>query len=156
MRLDAATIANLARAAGFASEDVAIATALAIASSGGHTHYHRTAGLPGTGDWRGLWAVDVDRVPLATGRDLWEPGEAARVTHELVRAYAGWEWSPVFVAGAWRPHMEHALTSSSRPTYRQPLSPPATAADRASVIRRLSHELDHARKVVRSVRRYRG
>lgn len=120
MRLDTATIANLAREAGFWGDTLHTVTALAVASSGGNTHYRRTAGIPGTGEWRGLWAIDMDRLESARDYDLYDPTEAARCTRELVHEYAGFVWSPVYRAGshlAWEPH---AIAESARWGYRQP------------------------------------
>lgn len=143
MKLEPAAIANLARAAGFDGRALHVATAIALASSGGLTHYHQTAGLPGTGDWRGLWAVDVDRHPSVAGLDLWEPHTAAQAVYDLTTRLAGFDWSPVFVAGTWVPLEALCAGESSRATYDQPITTSNTIGARARMV---DHLLDQCRR----------
>ena len=96
MRWDAVELARFARGAGFAGEQVTVATALALATSGGIASYDFRAGSPGVGHYVGLWGLDVDRWPEYAGRDLLVPFEAARVAHELWESTGGWEWCPIY------------------------------------------------------------
>lgn len=120
MKLDTASIANVARGAGFVGRELHVATAVALASSGGLTHYHHTYGLPGTGDLRGLWAIDVDRWPGCADVDLYEPHTAAQAAQHLTDLTGGFGWSAVYRAGTWARHEAHAATESTKPLHRQP------------------------------------
>lgn len=117
MRLEPATIAGVARAAGFDGRPLQVATALALASSGGNTEHHRLAGMPGTGDWRGLWAIDVDRWPRSADHDLWTPSGAAGAAYTLTQEHGGFGWSPQYRAGTWVHQMGVAATAA---TYHEP------------------------------------
>lgn len=120
VRLDTATIANLARGAGFVHDDLHCATALALVSSGGQTHYQHAYGAPGCGDLRGLWALDVDRFPTWAGVDLYDPQQAARAAYELTSELGGFSWSAAWRAGAHVRHVPMAATEATRWTYTQP------------------------------------
>lgn len=131
MRWDAHQLANVARAAGFAHDDVVTATALAISTSGGLDHYDYRPGSPGSGRYVGLWGIDVDRFPWLAARPLEVPQVAAQTAYELVADHWGWHWSPWYVAGHWRAHVEHAGTESTRTYEAQALARPITMHDNA-------------------------
>jgi len=130
MKVETATIANIARSAGFTFHDLHVATALAVCASGGLTEYHHRCGPPGTGDLRGLWAIDVDRVPGYAHRDLHDPDTAARAARELTAVYDGFGWSAPFRAGAHFAHLEHARAESSRDLFTPTAAQPDTLAYR--------------------------
>lgn len=124
MKLDTATIANVARGAGFVGPDLHVATALALASSGGLTHYRHVYGLAGCGDLRGLWAMDIDRLAVDPAVDLYDPHTAAETAYALTEGHDGFGWSATYRAGAHLPYLDHAAGQSSRELHTQPLTAP--------------------------------
>ena len=141
MRWDAHEIARFARAAGFTGDDVTIATALAIATSGGNASYDVHAGVPGAGHWVGLWGIDTDRMPEWAEVDLHVPALAAEVVRTLHERYRGWSWSPTFRAGAHVPFLAEAGTARTREyDYQRPVTP-FTIHDTAKRLRNTSDDL---------------
>lgn len=114
MRLDAANIADLARDAGFLDRRLHVATAVALASSGGITHYRYDYGIAGAGRQEGLWAIDIDQHPGYADWPLHEPHTAAQAAYELTQHHDGFGWSPVYEAGSHAPYLAHAATEASK------------------------------------------
>jgi len=126
VRWDAAELARVAGGAGFAGDALVTATALALATSGGLDSYRFRPGSPGSGDYRGLWGVDVDRYPDLAGRPLEVPRVNAATAYELWRDVRGFGWSPWWSAGQWQHWQAHAGTARTRTYAAQPLDRPVT------------------------------
>lgn len=120
MKLDAATIAQLARDAGFDRDDVVTATAVALATSGGLTHHERVSPYSAHNDAHGLWGLTPMLRADVDGCDWYDPTSSAVAVKKLHRIYDGWSWSPAYRSGAYEAFVPHAATEASRVMYRQP------------------------------------
>lgn len=152
MRWDAHEIARFARGAGFHGDDVTMATAIALATSGGVATYDHRAGLVGTGHWRGLWGIDVDRYPDYAERDLLVPHEAAKAAHELCEALGNWQWSPVYRAGTHVHYAAEAGTARTREVDYQRPALPFTFPQTDEAVRRAHVRLANLRAALTTVR----
>jgi Lysozyme like domain len=103
MRWDDPSIAGFARQAGWAGGDVALATAIALAASGGDDAYE-DAPLWGAGQhYVGLWGVDITANPQYDASLMRNPVYSAEAAHTLWLASGRrWDWSPVYRSGAYR------------------------------------------------------
>jgi Lysozyme like domain len=119
----ARSIAKFARDGGFYGDDVKVATAIALAATGGHDHYDMRAGVPGSGHWMGLWAIDADEHPDLVARDLLDPYAAARAAKQLTDDADGFDWSPVWRNGSYRTLLEHAGVESGREPFTEHTAP---------------------------------
>lgn len=126
MKWGTPTIAHYAATAGFVRPQLHTATALALASSGGIDHYDHCVGLPGTGRYVGLWAIDSDRWPEYSPDTLKDPWLAARAAYELTQRCGGFGWSSVWAAGHERPHLAHAATAYTLEPFRERPDSPIT------------------------------
>jgi Lysozyme like domain len=119
VRWDAVELARFARNAGFHRDDVPVAAALALATSGGIDTYCFQPGSPGSGHYVGLWGVDVDRWPDYATRVLYAPQVNAQVAYELHQLYGGWSWMPAYDKGAHLGYVAHAATEATREVHAQ-------------------------------------
>lgn len=119
MKWGARALTGIVRAAGFPADLEAEAVALALATSGGDDCYHYRPGMPGSGDLRGLWGVDVDRWPWCATHDLWTATGNAAAALDLTRAAGHFGWSPVAHTGFHRQALEHAATARTYPDLHQ-------------------------------------
>ena len=127
-------IGTVARAAGFHGGDLTTAVACALASSGGNPAYDVAAGLAGAGRWRGLWAINVDRVAGLTDQSFADPYTDAEAARWLTRTSGGFDWNDAYRAGRHDPYMAlsaTALTDRMKPrSIPNPVAPLAPAAIR--------------------------
>lgn len=148
MKLSAETVAHYARGAGFAGEAVVTATAIALATSGGLTEYHAVAGLPGSGDWRGLWGVNVDEYPQYRDVQLLDPAVAAAVAQELTATPGGFAWAGAYRNGHYRQLVDLARARQWEPANREQVERPYTvdvSIHRIEQARRVLHARHHGR-----------
>jgi len=124
VKLSLATIADLAGKAGFLSDRLPTAAALALVSSGGHPHYDHRVGAPGCGRYVGLWGIDVDRWTEYRPDELAEPWRAARAAYELTQRCDGFGWSPQWCNGAERAYVPMAATAATMVPYRDAVYAP--------------------------------
>lgn len=103
MRWPPARVAGFIRDAGWPEDQLATATAVALASSQGDDHFTWVVGDPPVIDERGLFAIDdvVDEVPADV--DLFDPVANARFALLLWRRTGGdWSWNSAYRSGAYR------------------------------------------------------
>lgn len=127
--LSANEIAYYAKAAGFPAGEIALATAIAMAESGGNTRAHNTR--PPDNSY-GLWQINMYGT-LAVGRrvmfgittndQLFDPAVNARAAL-MIRRGQGWTAWSVYTNGAYKKHMTAAGAAAGSPT-----SPDATSPD---------------------------
>lgn len=133
-------VAHFARAAGFDGQALVDATALALAATRGDDAWHYVAGFNRATDQRGLWALDVARVPFIAGLDLWSPATSADALRRLYQAnLATLAWHPVFESPAFLralPAAESAVRQRYEPDRLRELSSDAAAiaAERAAAL----------------------
>jgi Lysozyme like domain len=106
-----AAIAQAAKDAGFTGTQIAIATAIALAESGGDASAHNTKGE----DSRGLWQINVAPTanPDLIGMALFDPRTNARAA-KIVYDRQGWAAWSVFKSGKYRTHMGEAQMASGQ------------------------------------------
>lgn len=114
MKWEAPSISRFASDAGFAGRDLHVATAIALACSGGVDTFDCRVGYPGTGRYVGLWGVNVDHWTDYEPGELAVPARAAQVAHELTQRVGGFGWSAAWRAGSDRRHYAAAATASTR------------------------------------------
>lgn len=119
MKWGAPSISRFAGLAGFMRPDLHTATAIALAATNGIDHYDHRAGLPGSGHWAGLWAINVDQWAEYTTDELTDPQRAADAAYELTRRCDGFGWSSVWCAGHERRYVAHAATSHTFEPFRE-------------------------------------
>lgn len=113
MRWQAPSIVRFLEDAGAHRAAIPTLVAIALASSGGYDSYAFRAGMPGAGDWRGLWAIDIDRHPELRDERLYEPRRAARAAWQLCCTLGTLTWAPAFVTGRHRAFMGQATSAMS-------------------------------------------
>lgn len=119
--LSANEIAHYAQAAGFPSGEIALATAIAMAESGGNTRAHNTR--PPDNSY-GLWQINMYG-SLATGRrvmfgittndQLFDPSVNARAAL-MIRRGQGWTAWSVYTNGAYKKHLAAATAAAGAPS----------------------------------------
>lgn len=114
MKWGAPSIARFAREAGFFPPGLHTATAIALAGSGGLDNYDMHAGIPGSGRYVGLWAINTARWPEYTPDELVVPARAAQAAYELTQRCDGFGWSAVWKAGTERRWLDVAAAGASR------------------------------------------
>ena len=119
--LNANEIAYYAKQAGFPAGEVALATAIAMAESGGNTRAHNTRPPD---DSYGLWQINMygslavaRRVAfgIATNDALFDPATNARAA-KMIRQGQGWSAWSVYTSGAYKKHLEAAQQAANSPT----------------------------------------
>jgi hypothetical protein len=141
VRWDAHELARVAEHAGFSGDDVRTAVAVALTTSGGIDHFRYRPGSPGSGDYRGLWGIDVDRFPHYHHVELDVPRLNAHVARALCRDHDGWHWSPWWQAGRWTAYVDHAGAARTRTYDGQQVSVPVTVNHTASRIADTLHRI---------------
>lgn len=119
MKWAAPSVARFAGLAGFMRPELHTATAIALAATNGIDHYDHRAGLPGSGRWTGLWAVNVDRWPEYTPDELFDPQRAAEAAYELTRRCDGFGWSDVWNAHHDLHYLAQAATAYTLEPFRE-------------------------------------
>lgn len=119
--LSANEIAYYAKAAGFSAGEVGLATAIALAESGGNTRAHNTR--PPDNSY-GLWQINMygtlavgRRVQfgIATNDQLFDPAVNARAALSIRRGQGWTAWS-VYTNGAYKKHLTAANAAAGAPT----------------------------------------
>ena len=111
MRLPASTIAQLAAAAGFSGNDLTVATAVALAESGGDPHAHPPAFT--NEDSRGLWQIYMLAHPEFAGADLYDPQINAAAAFRVYAAAGNsfYPWS-AWKNGSYKRYMASAQAAT--------------------------------------------
>jgi len=107
MKWEAPSLAHFATDAGFPRSILAGVVACALATSGGHDNYELTAGVPGSGHWKGLWGLNVDRWAEYAELDLYDPRAAAAAAYRLTARTSSLRWCPAFDSGQWKGYVPH-------------------------------------------------
>lgn len=119
--LNANEIAYYAKQAGFPAGEVALATAIAMAESGGNTRAHNTQPPD---DSYGLWQINMYGSLAAARRvafgipnndALYDPATNARAA-KLIRQGQGWTAWSVYSSGAYKKHLSAAQQAANSPT----------------------------------------
>ena len=130
MRLNAQQIAGYAKAAGFPPGEIATATAVALAESGGET----TATNKNSNNSidYGLWQINTVHGTLLNQGDKFNPLDNAKMALTVWQR-AGNKWTPwtVYKTGVYRTHMGAATIGAAAPTDPQELV--GTAGDTSTV-----------------------
>lgn len=119
--LSANEIAYYAKAAGFPDGEVGLATAIAMAESGGNTRAHNER--PPDNSY-GLWQINMygtlavarrAMFGIATNDALFDPATNARAAL-MIRRGQGWTAWSVYTSGAYKKHLTAANAAASAPT----------------------------------------
>jgi hypothetical protein len=103
------TVARFCRSAEWAGEELVLATAFALAASGGDDAYHHVTHPGPLVDQRGLFALEASEWVLDPGINLFHPqhnADAARAT--WVVEGESWAWHPIYRARGWLDQLEVA------------------------------------------------
>lgn len=113
--LTAEQIAGYAKAAGFPPDQIATATAVALAESGGRTDAVNRANRNGSVDY-GVWQINTIHGNLLNQGDKFDPAANARMAHTVWRQ-AGGKWTPwsVYKSGRYTAFMPRATLAAARP-----------------------------------------
>jgi hypothetical protein len=133
MRLNAQQIAGYASAAGFPPDQIATATAVALAESGGETTA-TNRNSNGSTDY-GLWQINTVHGQLLNQGDKFNPLDNAKMAL-TVYARAGNKWTPwtVYKSGAYRAQLPAAQLAARQPTApAEQLNTPTTPAESTTV-----------------------
>jgi hypothetical protein len=127
MRLSPQQIAGYARAAGFPPDQIATATAVALAESAGETTA-TNRNSNGSTDY-GLWQINTIHGQLLNQGDKFNPLDNAKMAL-TVYARAGNKWTPwtVYKSGAYRGQMSTATLAAGNPVDPAELGASATNA----------------------------
>lgn len=119
MRASAQQIAGYAKAAGFPPNEIATATAVALAESGGETTA-TNKNTNGSTDY-GLWQINTIHGQLLNQGDKFNPLDNAKMAL-TVFARAGNKWTPwtVYKSGAYRGQLATATLAAGNPIDPQP------------------------------------
>src|SRR4051794_32076735 len=133
-KLTPAQVYNAARAGGFSPTAAIMATAVALAESGGNPAAHCHNCFPGvTEDSRGLWQINVDAHPDMAGWNLYDPKTNARAAYSISsggRSFGAWS---TYTNGAYRNTLPQVysglgITAGAQPPASAPGGVPAGGA----------------------------
>ena len=112
--LTPAQIAGYAKSAGFPDSEIATATAVALAESGGRTDA-QNRNTNGSTDY-GVWQINTVHGALLNNGDKFNPADNARMAF-TVWSQAGRKWTPwsVYKSGAYRTQMPRAALAAAAP-----------------------------------------
>lgn len=139
-------VAHFARGAGFVDQTQVDAVALALATTRGDDAWHYVTGFGPSVDQRGLWALDVAKVPWIAGLDLFSPATAASALRRLYEAnLATLAWHPSYESPAFLralPAAERAVSERYMPDQLRSTNADALAvgAERAAQVTRRAAE----------------
>jgi hypothetical protein len=133
VRLNAQQIAGYAIAAGFPPDQIATATAVALAESGGETTA-TNRNSNGSTDY-GLWQINTVHGALLNQGDKFNPLDNAKMAL-TVYARAGNQWTPwtVYKSGTYRAQMGAATLAAAKPTTPDPAAQPNPTAVNAATV----------------------
>lgn len=110
MRWSPWILTQVARRAGWVGDELVDAVALALATSGGEDAFRYVVDPGPLVDQRGVWGIDVARIPEWASADLVDLDVNAAAAHSLyVVAGDSFDWSPVWRAGIKDQTREQAL-----------------------------------------------
>lgn len=116
MRWGAEQIAWWAHEAGFPDDVLALAVALAYATSRGDDAWRWVGPAWSPVDRRGLWGIDANTVPRGVGAQLYDPAHNAQVAAHLWAAEHGtFAPFPAYGAGTWRIWMAAGEAGAAHP-----------------------------------------
>jgi hypothetical protein len=122
MILAPSSIYGFARGAGFNPAQAVVATAVALAESGGKTTAHCLDCFPGVKeDSRGLWQVNVDAHPDMASWNLYDPATNAKAAYQISsggKSFGAWS---TYTSGAYRSHLAAAGGAAGSPTLTGPV-----------------------------------
>lgn len=130
-KLTPAQVYNAARAGGFSPTAAIMATAVALAESGGNPDAHCLNCFPGIReDSRGLWQINVDAHPDMAGWNLYDPKTNARAAYKISsggRSFGAWS---TYTSGAYRStlpqvYSDLGITAGAQPPASAPGGVPA-------------------------------
>lgn len=113
MKWGAPSVARYGEDAGFHPPELHTATSIAMVATNGIDHYDVACGIPGSGRYVGLWAINTDQWTDYSPDWLLTPQNAAQAAYELTRRCDGFGWSPVWQAGLERHWLNHAATAAT-------------------------------------------
>lgn len=109
-------IAYFAGKAGWAGEDLAVAVAVALASSDGRDHLVVSIPPPPLHEYVGLWLVPANERTGRTVAELLNPYVNADTARRLwLLEGGGWSWSHAWQTGRWRWRMIQARRAVQHP-----------------------------------------
>jgi hypothetical protein len=147
MQWDPSTIAKFATDAGFLRPELYTAVAVSLAATNGIDHYDHTPGLPGTGRYVGLWAINADAWPEWTPEELKVPETAAEAAYVLTERSDGFGWSAVWGAGRDAHYFAQAVDATQYRPYRET---PAPLIHTYTAVRRIEAMGQRLRKLHRN------
>jgi hypothetical protein len=105
--LSASQIAGYAQNAGVPPGQVAIATAIALAESGGVTDVTSPVNKNGTRDM-GLWQINSSHTSLLSGHDPFDPAQNAAMMFSLSKNGTSWKAWSAYNNGSYMKHLGNA------------------------------------------------
>lgn len=109
--LSASAIAGYAKNAGVSGQNIAIATAIALAESGGNTEAVNNKNANGSTDY-GLWQINSVHKDLLNGKDWRDPAQNAAMMYSVSGGGTNWKPWSVYKSGAYMTHMGAALAAT--------------------------------------------
>lgn len=115
-------------------DNLAIATAIALAESGGNPNAHclNCAGVQE--DSRGLWQINVDAHPQYASENLYDPAVNAAAMFQVSGGGVNWHPWSTFTSGAYLAYMPEATAAANG----QPYTPPNGGPTKGSSLNPLS------------------
>lgn len=105
--LSASQIAGYAQNAGVSGQNVSIATAIALAESGGVTDVQSKPNTNGTVDL-GLWQINSVHQDLLNNADWRDPAQNAKMMFSISSGGTNWKPWSTFTSGAYLAHLSAA------------------------------------------------
>ena len=115
MKWDDPSVAGFARQAGWQGGDVALATAVALATSAGDDAYEYAAPFHLPGLFVGLWGVDVETFPEFDASLMRNPVYNAEAAHSIwLRLGRSWGWNAAYNSGFYRRFAAEAALATTQ------------------------------------------
>lgn len=105
--LPASAIAGYAKNAGVTGQNIVIATAIALAESGGNSDAMSPPNTNGTTDY-GLWQINSVHQDLLSGKDWRDPAQNAQMMFTISNGGTNWRPWSTFNNGAYLAHLGQA------------------------------------------------
>lgn len=123
------------RKAGFLGIPLVQATAIVLATSGGHDDYLYQSDVPGQPAYKGLFGIPDTADVNPKNLNLYDPWVNAKVAAKMWRGNGKtWGWLPQYAGGAWREYLESAREASLALASPQPVQvEPSGEAPNAAV-----------------------
>lgn len=140
--LSANQIAGYAKNAGVSGQNIAIATAIALAESGGNPQATSPVNSNGTVD-KGLWQINSVHTALISGHDVYDPAQNAAMMFSLSNGGTKWTAWSTYKNGAYLRYMAQASGASPDTT----VGPASSNVQNASLSADLSAIQNFARLI---------